>query len=476
MNPFLNPWNTIPILKNYFFDPGRIERLNPEKLKQFKDKALRKMVSYAYNVPLYNQKYKEVGVHPNEIKGLEDIEKLPFITRKDMVDNFPDGIITPNFKKNKGYVICTGGTTGRYCCTSGSDPVCFYLDFPTLFRSVGTFLRVLQSYHFKWRKIRIAHLGNFNAFKYDEVYNKNVRKHLKSFSSFENMLVLDVCDPINKSMEKLDSFKPDVISSYPRFFHDLSLLKKKGYGKNIQPKLIISGGAVLDDYTRSYVEHIFNCKMVNAYASCEAGADIAYECSDGGWHINSDFFHIEAIDKNMESVSPGERGHIVLTRLWGGGTPMIRYTGMKDWVTLSDGKTCSCGSRSPIFEKPIEGRIMSNIILPNGDVYPPSEFLFISEVLHDLKTFKVKKYQIVQKKIDAIDINLVIDDELRNKGPSVKELIKNIKKKYTEKTGSDVTINVTEVKEIKEDPTTGKPAPLVLSKLDVGALCDMKGK
>jgi len=79
--------------------------------------------------------------------------------------------------------------------------------------------------------------------------------------------------------------------------------------------------------------------------------------------LDADFFHLEAVDECFEPVSPGERGRLVITRLWGNGTPIIRYTGMEDWITLGNGESCSCGLKSPIFGKPVEGRILSNIQL-----------------------------------------------------------------------------------------------------------------
>jgi len=62
------------------------------------------MVLYAYKVPIYKKKYKEAGIHPNDIRGIKDITKLPFISRQDLSENFPDGIISSNFNREKGQV------------------------------------------------------------------------------------------------------------------------------------------------------------------------------------------------------------------------------------------------------------------------------------------------------------------------------------------------------------------------------------
>jgi len=178
----------------------------------------------------------------------------------------------------------------------------------------------------------------------------------------------------------------------------------------------------------------------------------------------------------MELVNPGERGRLVITKLWGTGTPIIRYTGMEDWITLGNGEKCSCGLKSPIFGRPVEGRILSNIHLPDGRSIPPSQFLYITDVLNKLKTFKVKKYQIIQNTIDEIDILIEIDEDQRNKEPSFNEISEKIKKIYKENIGTIVKLNIKEVNKIEDDTETGKPAPLVVSNINTIESCKRKCK
>jgi len=472
MNPFLNPKITMPFIKNYFLEPGRIQRMNSKQIKQYRTKALRKMVSYAYTVPVYRKKYKEAGITPKDIKKIEDIKKLPFISRTDLKEVFPDGVVPKNFDIKKGQVICTGGTTSKYCCQSGSEPVCTYTNHSTLLRSIIISKREYNYFNLDLRKTKVAHIGNFNPYKFDEVYKENIIENAKIFFSFKNQLNMHASRNTHTFIKKLEKFNPEIIISYPSIFQDISYLKRKGYGEKIQPKLLFVGGAMLDEYTRKYVESALKCRMLNIYSSCESGANIAFECLKGNWHIHSDFFHIEAVDKDMQTVEPGERGQLVITRLYGGGTPIIRYTGMEDWVTLGGGKKCSCGLKNPIFDKPVEGRVASNIILPDGKKIPPSQFLDVANVLVELNTFKVKKFQIIQEEVDEIDIFLVIDNDLRSKEPSFEKIAKKIKKAYADKIGSKININVKETDEIKSDPKTGKPEPILISRVNYDK-CDL---
>jgi phenylacetate-CoA ligase len=264
-------------------------------------------------------------------------------------------------------------------------------------------------------------------------------------------------------VRKLDVFRPDIIYTYPITLQHIAYLKKKGYGEHINPRLLQVSGYSLDEYTRRYVEDAFNCKMINLYQSVEAAGDVAVECTKGTWHINYDHYYLEAVDEDMEVVNPGERGHVILTRLFGHGTPIIRYTGMDDWVTLLDEYECSCGVCTPIIKHGVEGRVSARIILPGGRVYPAASFAIISLVLKELNTYKVTRFQIIQNKIDDIEIRLVIDEDLRDKGPSVGFIFKKIKEAYEKKCGPDVRITVKEVKEIKSPK--GKPQPLVISKV-----------
>lgn len=476
MNPFINPIISLPFIKELVLNTNRIDRLNSKQLGHYRDKAFRKMISYAYTVPLYKKKYREAGINPSDIRGIKDISKIPFVTRAEIRENFPDGIIPPNFDKKKGYVICTGGTTGKYCCSSGSEPVCVYTDLPSLLKAVVAGVREERFFGLNWRKTRFANIGNYNPYKFDEVFGKSFMSSLTSLFSLNNYLSLHASDKTHDILEKLEAFKPDIIVSYPAIYQDLSYLKRKGLGKNIRPKLLLAGGQLLDEFTRSYVEDTFGCRLLNVYGSCESGANIAFECPEGGWHIHSDFFHLEVVDKNLNVVAPGERGRLVLTKLWGSGTPLIRYTGMEDWIALGNGKKCKCGLKSPILDRALEGRIMSNIILPDGRVYPPSKFLFLTSVLKEAKAFYIRKFQVIQKKIDEIEIHLMIDKELKKQVDSFEKLTEKIKDVYKKETGPFVDITVKEVEKIEDDPDSGKPAPLVVTHVNMNDVCKFRNQ
>jgi len=457
MNPFLNPMTGIPVLKNFIFDSGRLHRCGPKKIERYKDKAFRKIVKYAYTVPLYHKKYKEAGIHPDDIKGIKDITKLPLITKQDLVEHFPNDVVPYGYNKNKAQIVCTGGSTGK--------PISIYTDFSIFAEGIGAPLRCIRSLNLNWRTTKVANIGTFDPNRADNEARKAIYSKVPVFRTVKNRLSVNAFDPIKDIMKKLDEFQPDLILTYPVTFQNLAYLKNKGYGENVKPKILQSSGYILDNYTKEYAEDAFGCKMINTYGSVEAFSEtpVAYECLEGTWHINYDYFHVETIDKNMDLVGPNERGHVVITRLFGKCEPMIRYTGMDDWVTLTPNQECSCGLTTPTFKDGVEGRISSSVVLPDGRIYPGASFAILSLILNELKTRKVKQFQIIQKKIDEIDILLVIDEDLRSEAPPTNVLFEKIKETYQEKVGPDVTIMVKEVEEIKSPPN--KPAPIVVSHL-----------
>lgn len=453
MNPFLNPVTSLPFIKNYFTDPGRLWRYDGEKMRRYRDKMLRKTLLYADTVPVYHKKFKEVGVSVDDIGGIQDIGRLPLMGKKDFIEQFPDGVVPAGYDKSKGYVATTSGSTGK--------PVSIYTDFETMSKAICLFFREGRVYGYNWRKVRFVSIGNFGRGRIDRVYDEGLVAKAERFRRSDKYARMNAYDPIKQIVGQLNEFRPEVILSYPITFQHLAYFKKKGFADRVNPKLLNSGGYTLDEYTRRYVEDAFECPVRNVYSSVESGSTIAFECLEGSWHINHDFFHLETVDKRLEPVDFGEKGHVVLTRMFGRGTPIVRYIGMDDWIALEPEFECECGLKTPVIMGGVQGRVSTRIILPDGRVFPSESFAYVSTILNELKTFKVKQFQIIQKKLDEIEILLVIDDDLRDAPPTVEVIFKKIQQFYEKKVGPEVSIVVKEVDEIKSPP--GKPLPLVVS-------------
>ncbi len=430
-------------LKYYIADVDRVRR-SREAIERYRRKAFRRVLKYAMKVPMYREKYKGIDIDSITI---DRIEKLPIITKEDIRKNFPDGIVPLNFDFKKAHMVSTSGSTGQ--------PTSIYTDFYTIIKALMGFVREIKEYGINWRKDRMTIIADLTPHAIEEAYL--VKPPIK----LDNMQLLHVGDDAEKMISKINQFKPKFIGGYPGILRALATLKKKGYGKDIEPEIIASSGAVLDEYTKKYIENAFNAKIYDVYGSTEAGP-IAFECKRGNYHIHWDMVHVEVLDDDMMPVEYGKAGHIVVTKLYGNATPIIRYNGLNDFIIPLDEK-CDCGINTPLIGR-IAGRKADSIIMPSGKIIPPSAITGIpAKVMHELGTDKIEQFQIIQTTRDKVEIRVVIDETLRNTGPSMEQLFNELKKRFEKAFNHEVNVEIKEVKEIKKPEHLDTPPPVVTS-------------
>lgn len=443
MKPFHNPVFLAQLLKSYLVDLNRVWHTTPEKLRAYQDKAVRKIVQYAYTVPLYHEKYRAHGVHPRDIRGVKDIKKLPFITKNDLREHYPDGIVPEQFDKNQGFLLSTSGSTGK--------PLFIYYDLFSAVKYVEGFVRILKAYGGSWSKSKIVLVVDTKEGSVEHAsFQSSVLPFLKKFVSLDNIKYLYVGEKIETLLREINEFNPEYLGSDPHMLREFAYRKNNGDAENINPELLFSSGAMLDNYTRQYVEKAFNTRVLDTYGSTEAGP-MAFECINGrGYHVNSDFVFMEFLDEQNQDVPYGEPGRLVVTRLYGTGTPIIRYTGVEDIVTPIEPDT-SCGITTEMI-KNIGGRSIEIIRLPNGKTLAPFRVTTIpASVMDDFNTYKIKQFQIIQHKIDEIEVLVLIDEKLRNVGPPVETILQELKNRFVNATGPEVHIRIREVDEIEKD-------------------------
>jgi phenylacetate-CoA ligase len=455
MNPYYNPFFLIKIAASYISDINRIWDFDEEQIKKYQDKSLRKILKYAYTVPMYHKKYKEHGIHPDNIKSVDDINKIPFITKDDLRNNYPNDIIPKGFDIKNSFLVSTSGSTGK--------PVFMYYDLFSTIKHAEGFIRAVRALGEDWKKTNIVQIIDLAPGTTESaVFRESISKFLKKFISMDNIKYFHVDEKPEILIEKLDKINPEIISSDPVILKKLANLKLNGYGKNINPRYITSSSATLDSYTKKYVEKAFGCKVFNYYATTETGL-ISFECKKGNYHVNSDYVFLELLDDEYKPVNSGETGRAVITKLYGGGTPIIRYTDLDDLI-VSTNKKCNCGINSPVISD-IYGRSIEMIILPNNKSVAPFEITTIPAKLIDkYQTYKIKQFQIIQHKIDEIEVIVIIDEKLRNIGPSVEKILIELKRLFLEKLGNDVKVTVNEVNEIIKEKGSNK-VKIVISKI-----------
>ncbi|MEA2054102.1 MAG: hypothetical protein U9O96_03140, partial [Candidatus Thermoplasmatota archaeon] len=176
--------------------------------------------------------------------------------------------------------------------------------------------------------------------------------------------------------------------------------------------------------------------------------------------------HLEFLDEEGNDVLPGKPGHVVVTKLYGRGTPVVRYAGMNDFI-IPLGDTCSCGIHTNLLGI-VGGRKADSIVLDGGKIIPPSSITGIpGKVMHELGTDKIQQFQIIQKSKSMVEIHVVIDEKLRDVGPPVDKIFDRLKESYQQKFGEGVGIVVKEVDKIKKSEMVDTPPHIVISEIEI---------
>lgn len=451
MNPFYNPVFLLKILKSYVLDINRLSYFNEDALKQYQDACLRKIVKFAYTVPLYHEKYKKAGVRPNDIQGIADIHKLPTISKYDIKAFYLEGIIPAGTKKEDFIEISTSGTTGK--------SLSLYGDMYDAVLWLFWYIRVLRNHGINWRKERLSIIGDFAPHTIGSGYIKRgLLINLSNQNFFRNMQWLNTNDEPIEVIKEMNKFKPDFIGGYVGMLGHLALLKEKGYGDDVNPRYIATIGSILTPPLRKLLEKTFNARVFEVYGATESGT-IAFQCHRGRYHIMSDLVYPEFLKEGI-SVHSKEPGKLVITKLYGRGTPIIRYDAVND-VVAPLYESCDCGLAGGLIEK-IYGRDDLCLYFSNGRVLlPASQAEIYGRVLYELKSNKIRETRIIQHSLSKLEIQLLFDKKLRNEKPSNEEIFSMIKRGYLEKIGSDVDIDIKEVETLVH-----KNEPRITSKVD----------
>jgi phenylacetate-CoA ligase len=402
---------------------------------EMQNKFFLETIEVAKRTDFYPQYYKNHGIDINDIKSLNDINKLPFIT-KDTLQIEGKNLIVREREKNSLY-ITTGGSsgtpTGLYYqknVTRGKE-----LAFiENIWKEVG-YTRNDRSAIFRGK---IHGHGNENSLiKFDYVRNW---LHLSSFHLTE--------DNLDKYIEELRKFKPKFIQGFPSALTLLSkLLIKNKIDLGIEIKGVFAGSENITKDQILLIEKAFKTKLITWYGHSEVAVLGGFCHKNKQYHIFPQYGYTEIIDNDDNIITEGT-GEIVGTNFHNNIFPMIRFKTRDIAKIATDQKCCGC-SRNYLLLEDIEGRDQEYIVADNNRLISLS-----CMNMHD-KTFNnVKQFQFVQDKPAEV---LLKYSTLSNKNEiNENQIINNL----TEKIGDNTIITVQKVENI---PLTkrGKQVTLV---------------
>lgn len=389
----LHHWMISYNAAKYYRELRKSQWLPPEKIKEYQLMKLKRIINHAYShVPYYREKFLAAGISPDDIHTLDDLQKLPVITKDEIRKNLYFDLIADNHSKKDMLKITTSGSTG--------EPFICYADKSQLeFRWAAT-LRSMEwcGYKFGDRQVRLWHqtigMTSYQVFKEKldaflsrrkfipafEIKDENIKKVIQNFSKWNPVLIDGYAESFNLLAQYLSSHKPPF---------------------RVNPKGIISSAQTLTEQSRQVIEEQFNCKVFDKYGSREFSG-IAYECeAHNGHHVVAECYIVE-IMKDGRPAKPGEVGEVVITDLNNYCMPLIRYK-LGDLATAIDNSTpCPCGRGLPLMGS-IEGRIQA-IIVGTENQYIPGTFF--AHLFKDYE-YAFRQFQVVQKKRGQIILKLV---------------------------------------------------------------------
>ncbi len=328
---------------------------NQKKLKELQIKKLKKSVRYVYeNVPYYRKKFKSLRVNPLDINTINDLSKIPVLTKADIKNNFED-LKAKNFNKFLPILSNTSGST--------EDPLELYVD-----KNKQKITGAFNARHLSWLGYEQWQKRAYIRYNISTV-EQNHKNGLfgKKILRQDNILDLQIVRVRGNEaaiLEELHEFEPEVIISTPSTFFFLAQYTQKEKIDNLQPRAIVTTSEILFFSQKNLIEKQFKCRVSDCYWGSEL-AVMVHECEEGNLHIDSEYGIVELLNSKGETVSAGKRGFIVATQLDNFAMPLIRYnTG--DIAILSS-QSCSCGRGMPLIAS-LEGRKQEMIVTKDGEI------------------------------------------------------------------------------------------------------------
>lgn len=386
-------------------------------------KKLRSIVKHAYeHVSFYHRKFDDAGIKPDDVKSVDDLSKVPVTTRSELQNNPIEDLVSRNVNVNKCVKTMTSGSTGMPL-TVISDAA--WNDF-----AGAVWTRALLENGLRLQDKMVIIKNPLFFPKRKGLLKLLRRKHISVF------------DDIERQLDLLEDYKPDVIKGYPI---TLAMLARvcRDRGLHINPRLIFTGSELLNKQHRKLISTTFQCELLDYYGCIEFGLLMWECCEHKGYHMNVDGVVTEFLD-NEEVVGPGERGEIVCTGLQNFVMPLIRYRLGDIGIPLED--QCPCNRSLPLM-KMLKGRTDDVMVTLDGRIIYASSFFYnLFENLGGIRQFRV-----IQERRDTITIQLVVREILL--GDST--ILENAKSRIQAVFGEGINIDFQILEKIDRD-STGK--------------------
>ncbi len=331
------------------------ECMSCDEMRNLQSARLKKMVGRVYhNVEFYRKKMQQMGLEPGDIKGIEDLNKLPFTTKNDLRDNYPFGL----FAVPESEVVrihASSGTTGKATVVGYSRK-----DIEIWQECVARVLAMAGIG--KNDKIQISYgYGLFTGGLGLHYGAENLGATVIPMSSGNT----------KKQITMMEDFGCTAIACTPSYLlHIAEALEEAGKLDKVKLKAAILGAEPWTENMRHEIESKLKIKAYDIYGLSEImGPGVAADCGyHNGLHVYEDHFIPEIINpETLEPVAEGETGELVITTVTKEALPLFRYR-TKDLTSITCGK-CECGRTLARISR-FKGRSDDMLIIRGVNVFP----------------------------------------------------------------------------------------------------------
>ena len=368
----------------------KIEAMSIVELKEIQLKRLKNIVKYVYNNnEYYHNKLKELNLKPEDIKSLNDIEKLPFLTKHDLREYYPFGLLCISID-DVVEVHASSGTTGK--------PV------------VGPYS---QNDVNLWGEVMARSLWANGLRKNDILQNSYGYGLFTGAHGFEKgaqkigaMVITISSGNTKRQINVMKDFGSTALACTPSYsMYIAEVAEEMGLDpkKDFNLKMGCFGAEAWSEEMRNNVEKRWGISAHEHYGLTEIiGPGVVSECKEKILHINADHFLTEVIDpKTGETLPPGEEGELVYTTLTKEAFPAIRFR-TKDLAIYFE-EECECGRTLP-YQSRIKGR-SDDMMKVKGVIVFPSQIeaalMKVDGVSDSYQIIKTKKGNITSLSVEV---------------------------------------------------------------------------
>ena len=331
------------------------ECMSRDEMRNLQSARLRKMVDRVYhNVEFYRKKMQQLGIEPGDIRGIEDLNRLPFTTKNDLRDNYPFGL----FAIPESEVVrlhASSGTTGKATVVGYSR------------RDIEIWQECVA------RVLAMAGIGKQDKIQVSYGYGLftgGLGLHYGAENLGATVIPMSSGNT-RKQITMMEDFGSTVIACTPSYLlHLTEALEEAGKLDKIKLKAAILGAEPWTENMRNEIESKLHIKAYDIYGLSEImGPGVAADCEyHSGLHVYEDHFIPEIINtETLEPVPEGDTGELVITTITKEALPLFRYR-TKDLTSITYDK-CECGRTLARISR-FKGRSDDMLIIRGVNVFP----------------------------------------------------------------------------------------------------------